>query len=146
MSKAWEDSVGDLFADIDKLEGKKKPVKKQEKPTSKTKADEPVEKPVKKASAKPEFRSGLGEVTSSRVQAQRALGKKPTMAGQYQRRSYTFRPEQLEAIEEVAAYLGLSQNDLMRWFVDMGLEAVSDGVKPPVAEVVRHRYDPTAWS
>lgn len=38
--------------------------------------------------------------------------------------------------------LGLSQNDLIRWFTDMGIEAVEQGKWPPVAEEVRHPYDP----
>ena len=38
--------------------------------------------------------------------------------------------------------LGLSQNDLVRWFADMGIDAVGQGTRPPVAEEVRHRYDP----
>lgn len=152
MSEAWENSVGDLFADIDKLEDKKKPAAK--KPKKKPAApksiplaeDDALAKPKKKAkSAKPEYRSGLEDFgNNSRQQAQRALGKKPTMAGQFVRRSFTYRPDQLESIEDAAKLLGLSQNDLMRWFVDMGVAAVADGTTPPVAEVVRHRYDPNA--
>ena len=45
-------------------------------------------------------------------------------------------------MDQVAKTLGLSQNDLIRWFIDRGPEAVAKGVKPPIAEVVSRRYDP----
>jgi hypothetical protein len=38
--------------------------------------------------------------------------------------------------------LGLSQNDLVRWFTDMGIKAIEQGKEPPLAEVVRKKYDP----
>ncbi len=91
---------------------------------------------------KPAYRSALGESQTDRRQAAKATGKKATVAGQYVRRSFTFRPDQLEGVEQVATRLGLSQNDLIRWFTDMGIEAVEQGVRPPVTEEVRHRYDP----
>jgi hypothetical protein len=91
---------------------------------------------------KPVYRSGLRESQTDRRQIAQVTGKKATVAGKYIRRSFTFRPDQLEDIEQVAETLGLSQNDLIRWFIDRGLEAVAKGVKPPIAEVVRHRYDP----
>lgn len=88
------------------------------------------------------YRSALSETQTSRQRTARATGKRSTVAGKYIRRSYTFRPDQLDSIGEWAAYLGLSKNDLMRWFVDMGLEAAEQGERPPIAEEVRHRYDP----
>lgn len=91
---------------------------------------------------KPAYRSALNESQTNRRQAAQATGKKATVAGQYIRRSFTFRPDQLESVEQVATMLGLSQNDLVRWFTDMGIEAVEQGTRPPVAEEVRHRYDP----
>jgi hypothetical protein len=91
---------------------------------------------------KPTYRSALSESQTDRRQAAKATGKKATLAGQYVRRSFTFRPDQLESVEQVAVMLGLSQNDLIRWFTDMGIETVEQGTRPPVAEEVRHRYDP----
>ena len=90
----------------------------------------------------PDYRSALNESQTNRRRTAQATGKKATVAGQYIRRSFTFRPDQLELIEQVATTLGLSQNDLIRWFTDMGIEAVELGTMPPVAEEVRHRYDP----
>jgi hypothetical protein len=84
----------------------------------------------------------LNESQTDRRKAARATGKKASVAGQYLRRSFTFRPDQLENIEQLAGLLGLSQNDLVRWFTDMGIEAVEDGERPPLTEEVRHRYDP----
>ena len=91
---------------------------------------------------KPTYRNALNESQTDRRQAAKATGKKATLAGQYVRRSFTFRPDQLESVDQVATLLGLSQNDLIRWFTDMGIEAVEQGTRPPIAEEVRHRYDP----
>lgn len=88
------------------------------------------------------YRSALDERRTNRRDIAKATGKKASVAGQYIRRSFTFRPDQLESIEHLAGELGLSQNDLVRWFTDMGIEAVEQGEQPPVAEEVRHRYDP----
>ncbi|MFQ5420953.1 MAG: hypothetical protein ACE5FD_02915 [Anaerolineae bacterium] len=89
------------------------------------------------------YRSALNESQTGRRKAAKATGKKTIIAGQYIRRSFTFRPDQLDSIERLAGVLGLSQNDLIRWFTDMGIEAVDLGERPPVAEEVRHRYDPS---
>lgn len=91
---------------------------------------------------KPTYRSALNESQTNRRQAAKATGKKATITGQYIRRSFTFRPDQLESVEQVAAQFGLSQNDLIRWFTDMGIESIEQGARPPVAEEARHRYDP----
>ncbi|HIP72314.1 MAG TPA: hypothetical protein EYH05_13070 [Anaerolineae bacterium] len=88
------------------------------------------------------YRSGLSEGQTDRRKTAKATGKKSVIAGQYLRRSFTFRPDQLDSVEQLASRLGLSQNDLLRWFVDMGIEAVEQGEQPPVMEEVRHRYDP----
>lgn len=88
------------------------------------------------------YRSGLDEGQTDRRKTAKATGKKSMVAGQYLRRSYTFRPDQLESVDQLASMLGLSKNDLLRWFVDMGIEAVNQGKQPPVLEEVRHRYTP----
>jgi hypothetical protein len=105
---------------------------------------EPSRRPSPKRGRRgqPVYRSALDESQTDRRQAAQATGKKATVAGQYLRRSFTFRPDQLESVEQMATLLGLSQNDLVRWFTDMGIEAVEQGERPPVAEEVRHRYDP----
>jgi hypothetical protein len=99
--------------------------------------------PKRGRTRQPAYRSALSEGQTSRRQTAQATGKKATLAGQYMRRSFTFRPDQLAEIEQTAASLGLSQNDLIRWFTDLGLESVAQGTRPPVAEEIRHRYDPT---
>ena len=88
------------------------------------------------------YRSALNESQTDRRKTAQVTGKKASLAGKYMRRSFTFRPDQLERIEQMAGKLGLSQNDLVRWFTDMGITAVSEGEMPPVTEEVRHRYDP----
>jgi hypothetical protein len=88
------------------------------------------------------YRSALNEAQTDRRQVARATGNKATVAGQYVRRSFTFRPDQLTSGEQIAAELGLSQNDLMRWIADLGIEAVEQGKQPPLAKIVRRKYDP----
>lgn len=88
------------------------------------------------------YRSGLSEGQTDRRKTAKATGKKSVVAGQYIRRSFTFRPDQLDSVDQFASSLGLSKNDLLRWFVDMGIEAVEQGEQPPVREEVRHRYAP----
>ena len=123
------DGLDDLFDDFD--QEVKKPA--------------PPAKKASRQSSKPSgrnYRSALDERRTNRRDIAKATGKKASVAGQYVRRSFTFRPDQLESIEHLAGELGLSQNDLVRWFTDMGIEAVEQGERPPVAEEVRHRYDP----
>ena len=88
------------------------------------------------------YRSALDEAKTDRRQIAKATGKKATIAGQYVRRSFTYRPDQLQDIEKSAKQLGMSQNDLVRWFTDMGIEAIANGKQPPLSEVVRRRYTP----
>jgi hypothetical protein len=88
------------------------------------------------------YRSALDEQQTDRRQMAKATGKTATVAGQYVRRSFTYRPDQLASIETLAEQLGLSQNDLVRWFTDMGIEAIERGKNPPLMEVVRKKYDP----
>jgi len=90
------------------------------------------------------YRSGLSEGQTDRRKTAKATGKKSVVAGQYIRRSFTFRPDQLDSVDQLSSLLGLSKNDLLRWFVDMGVEAVNQGEQPPVREEVRHRYMPNA--
>ncbi len=129
--ESQDDAFSDLLSDFDDVA-----------------AEAPKTVPLPRAPQKrgrkgqPAYRSALGESKTDRRQAAKATGKKATVAGQYVRRSFTFRPDQLESVEQVASMLGLSQNDLIRWFTDMGIEAVEQGTRPPVAEEVRHRYDP----
>ena len=130
-NKSQDDTLSDLFSDFDEV-------------ADTSEKAEPASKPAHKQGRgrRPAYRSALTESRTDRRQAARATGKQATLAGQYVRRSFTFRPEQLEQIEQLAAQLGLSQNDLVRWFTDMGVEAVEQGVRPPVSAEVRHRYDP----
>lgn len=125
---AADDPLTDLIADIDDTAA-----------GGPSRTTEPRRRSGKKG---PEYRSALDESRTDRAQTARAVGKKGTVAGRYLRRSFTFRPEQLDRIELLAAELGLSQNDLMRWFTDLGIESVGQGQRPPFSEEVRRRYDP----
>lgn len=126
-----DDAMSDLFNDFDDVAGE----------APKTESTRSISQ-KRGQKGKATYRSALNESQTNRRQAAQATGKKATVAGQYIRRSFTFRPDQLEGVEQVATMLGLSQNDLIRWFTDMGIEAVERGTRPPVAEEVRHRYDP----
>lgn len=101
----------------------------------------PEKKPQRKRSGRV-YRSALDEMQTDRRSVAKATGKKASVAGNYIRRSFTYRPDQLDSIEVIAEKLGLSKNDLMRWFTDMGIEAVEEGERPPLAEEVRLKYDP----
>ena len=101
----------------------------------------PEKKPRRKRSPRV-YRSALDEMQTDRAGVARATGKRASVAGNYIRRSFTYRPDQLDSIETIAEKLGLSKNDLMRWFTDMGIEAVEEGERPPLAEEVRRKYDP----
>lgn len=70
----------------------------------------------------------------------RATGKKKgSWAGRYKRSSFPILPEVLSEIDRQARLHGVSKNDLVRWFVDRGLEDLRKGVKPPVEDVVVRR-------
>lgn len=131
MSDDKGDPLQDLFSDFEDIAGG-------------TPSAAPSETPARKSGrrGRPSYRSALDESRTNRRSAAKVTGKKATVAGQYMRRSFTFRPDQLDSIDEVASQLGLSKNDLMRWFVDMGLDAVAQGEEPPISEEIRHRYDP----
>ena len=120
------DPLNDLFDDLDTI--KDKPRKSS---------------PSKREGRTKSYRSALAESSTDRRRTARATGKQSTVAGKFIRRSFTYRPEQLDSIEQLAAQLSLSKNDLIRWFVDMGIEAVENGVQPPTTQEVRHRYDPS---
>jgi hypothetical protein len=119
--------LDDLFSDFDEEIKPSRPARDSR---------QPAKRPDKG------YRSALDERRTNRRDIAKATGKKASVAGQYIRRSFTFRPDQLESIEYLAGQLGLSQNDLVRWFIDMGIGTVEQGERPPVAEEVRHRYDP----
>ena len=74
--------------------------------------------------------------TSGRVLAAKAMGTESTVAGQYIRRTFTFRPDQLDEVNKLAQEFGISGNDLARWAIDLMLDAVAQGEAPPVEEVV----------
>lgn len=130
QSKTPEGGLQDLFEDFESV--------------NKPAAQSPPRQGTKSRSRRSDrlYRSALEENQTDRRKTAQVTGKKASLAGKYMRRSFTFRPDQLERIEQAANKLGLSQNDLIRWFTDMGIEAVSQGEKPPVTEEVRHRYDP----
>lgn len=120
------DPLNDLFDDLDAI---------KEKPAQST--------PSKRGGRTTSFRSALAESSTDRRRTARATGKQSTIAGKFIRRSFTYRPDQLDSIEQLAIQLRLSKNDLIRWFVDMGIDAVENGLQPPTTQEVRHRYDPS---
>ncbi len=123
------DPLGDLLNDFDEV--------------TKNKSPDPTASPsTGRKRGHTTFRSGLAESQTDRRQVAKATGKKSSVAGKYIRRSFTFRPDQLDSVETFSLQVGLSKNDLVRWFIDMGIEAVQNGKQPPVAAEIRHRYDP----
>ena len=124
------DPLSDLLNDFDAVANAKS-------------AETPSSPSTSKKRSRPTFRSGLAESQTDRRQVAKATGKKSSVAGKYIRRSFTFRPDQLDAVDSLAAQVGLSKNDLVRWFIDMGIEAVNNGDRPPVAAEIRHRYNPS---
>lgn len=68
-------------------------------------------------------------------------GRKATgssvQAGQYVRRTFTFREEQLARIRSLAAEWDVSENDVARWLIDVGLAEVGDGRQPEIAPMGR---------
>lgn len=68
----------------------------------------------------------------SRVQIARATKKKSLVAGQYIRRTFTYLPEQLEDIVTISKETNMSENDVVRWFVDHMVEAYRQGLRPEI--------------
>jgi hypothetical protein len=123
------DALNDLLSDFDDV--------------ADSSTGKPKQSPVRRSRQQGNvYRSALSESQTDRRHTARATGKRSSVAGKYIRRSFTFRPDQLDDIDEVSGKLGLSKNDLIRWFVDMGIESVGQGELPPISEEVRHRYDP----
>lgn len=121
-----DDALNQLFDDFENVEGITEP-----KRPSKAKRE-----PAKS------YRSALDEKHTTRHTIAKATGKTAVLAGQYMRRSFTYRPDQLENIELIAQHFGLSQNDLIRWFIDLGVTAVQAGQQPPLTEIVQRKYNP----
>jgi hypothetical protein len=67
--------------------------------------------------------------------AARATVKKSLRAGKYIRRQFTFRPEQLDYIHELARQHRVPEADLVRWLVDRGILALENGENPDTIEV-----------
>lgn len=69
--------------------------------------------------------------------------RKSLRAGQYIRRQFTFRPDQLDNVATMARRLKVPQADLVRWLVDRGLQAIQrDGETPETIEVSTTRLAP----
>ena len=58
-------------------------------------------------------------------------------AGQYVRRTFTFREEQLVRIRSLASAWDVSENDVARWLIDVGLAEVGEGRQPEIAPTGR---------
>lgn len=123
-----KDPLNDLLSDLDSLDT--------------VQAKTPQKRNKRGKGVTEQFRSALAESQTDRRQTAQATGRKSSVAGNFIRRSFTYRPDQLDSIEQLSQQLRLSKNDLIRWFVDMGVEAVGQGVEPPTTAEVRHRYNP----
>lgn len=71
--------------------------------------------------------------------AARATVKKSLRAGKYIRRQFTFRPEQLDLIRELARQHRVPEADLVRWLVDRGIMALESGEEPNEVNVSTKR-------
>lgn len=65
--------------------------------------------------------------------------KKSLRAGKYIRRQFTFYPEQLARIRELARRYGVPEADLVRWLVDRGIVALESGEEPDEVDVSTRR-------
>ena len=75
--------------------------------------------------------------------AERTTVKKSLKAGQYIRRQFTFRPEQLNRIRQLAREMRVPEADLVRWLVDRGMQAIErDGERPDTIDVSTTRLAP----
>ena len=93
---------------------------------------------AKKTGKKPVMESGFAK--QNRRAAAKATGKKDgTWAGEYYRRSFPIHPDTLEEMATWSGKLGISQNDLVRWFIDHGLDALKKGERPAIEDVVVRR-------
>lgn len=83
---------------------------------------------------------------ADRAKVAKATNKKGVAAGQYVRRTFTYLPEQLDMIVQVAQELNMSENDTARWLVDLGLAAYREGERPEVeAKVVKVQPKLRKW-
>lgn len=74
---------------------------------------------------------------------ERTTVTKSLKAGQYIRRQFTFRPEQLARINRLARSLRVPETDLVRWLVDYGMNAIEhDGVAPQSVDISTTRLLP----
>lgn len=78
---------------------------------------------------RPRLKDPLAHVGGQSVR--RAAGSS-TQAGQYVRRTFTFREEQLARLRALAAEWEVSENDAARWLIDIALKEVGGGRRPEV--------------
>ena len=76
------------------------------------------------------FDDGLAGAT--RGQAARATGRKSVARGQYVQLTFRLPEEFLTQISRRAAELGVTQEDMKRWLVWRGLQALDEGERPAV--------------
>ena len=82
----------------------------------------------------------------SRRDVNRAATNK-VMAGQYQRKTITLPPEQVEFIGQLAAKEGIGVLEFYRWLVDTALMVYEDGFRPEIrAREVRSETRKGHWS
>lgn len=95
---------------------------------------------AKTSGARRSLESGFKK--QNRRSAGKAVGKKDggsTWAGEYYRRSFPILPDVLDDVAKWANKLRISQNELVRWIFDHGIEALNSGTKPPIEDVVVRR-------
>lgn len=62
-----------------------------------------------------------------------------SQAGQYDRKTLTFRPEVIARVREIGQRERVGLLAMFRWLVDMGLEAYDRGERPEPAEPLIHQ-------
>lgn len=85
---------------------------------------------AKDSGRRPRLKDPLAKIGGQSVR--RAAGSS-TQAGQYVRRTFTFRAEQLARLRALVAEWEVSENDVARWLIDIALEEVGGGRWPEVA-------------
>lgn len=82
----------------------------------------------------------------SRRDVQRASSSK-AMAGQYQRKTITLPPEQVDYINDLARSEGIGLLEFYRWLIDTALMVYEDGYRPEIkAREIRSETQKGHWS
>ena len=93
-----------------------------------------------KEASSDQYRSALGEL--GRKSTAKVSGQDSLIAGQYIRKTFTLRPDQIEDIRKLSRKWRVAETDVVRWMVDVALTAAAKGQKPKLKEIgIRLAYD-----